>query len=300
MVGAGTDPAADAAALAADRPTLARHRHRALLRLVRPAEAAARRLIIALALAAPAAPAEAEDAGRPARAAPAAAADAGEARPEPAAAPAPPVAPGRARRLHPPLQPKTSPAILRTGIGTGIVLPAELRLAARAGAPETPPRVLRLPLTDPVRRLRVWRVAARDLPRISVPGRVEPFRPPLRPAPAPDDRLDATRLVLRLRALADALDHLPREARRFARWQARNRAAVARCRAAEVAPFRAAAAAPGRNPAAAGAARRYRRVSPLRSGRPPGGRRKPAHEIHAILHDIHGIAFDLLARRDTS
>ena len=33
MVGAGTDPAADVAALAEDRPTLARFRHRALLRI---------------------------------------------------------------------------------------------------------------------------------------------------------------------------------------------------------------------------------------------------------------------------
>lgn len=54
MLGVGPDPAA-AAELAVDRPSLSRIRHRALLSLVRPAEAAARRLVIALALAVPAA-----------------------------------------------------------------------------------------------------------------------------------------------------------------------------------------------------------------------------------------------------
>lgn len=259
MVGAGPEAAAG-------RPTLARHRHRVLLGLVRPAEAAARRLIIVLALALPAR-AETADAGKPDVA-------------------TPQVRPSRKRRHFMPIQPKGSPAIPANGVG--MVMPA----------PETPPRSLRLPLADPVRRLRVKRVAARDAPRIWAPGGPEPHRrpPPLRP----DDRLDATRLVLRVRAVAGALDDLPREARRFARWRERRAAERARDRSFENSGHPAGIGAEAARQERARAARRFRRVSPLRAGRPPGGRRRPTHEVHAILADVHGLAFDLLARRDTS
>ena len=396
MVGAGGGRAADAAALSADRPTLSRHRHRALLRLVRPAEAAARRLVIALALAV-AAPPEAAQAGRPV---PAAAGG-----PEPGT----PVPPGRPRRAHQPRQPEPTPTILRDGIGTGIVLPrpasshpssghpypghpssgnfypghacsgapfpghpglghpipgapgggaagqaapaasatggdpAGLPAWAAVRAEARPPRALRLPLTDPARRLRARRVALRDLPRIGVPGVVGPQRPPRRPVPAPHDRLDATRLVLRIRALASALDDLPGEAVRFRRWRTRHDAAVARAREAEAARSRIAAqrgplhavqrgplgAAPhgvgvaarhrrsmrvtgvGLVPlpgglglagaaAPAGPSPRFPRLSPLRSGRPPGGRRKPVHEVHAILAEAHDLACRALNGPDTS
>jgi hypothetical protein len=143
----------------------------------------------------------------------------------------------------------------------------------------------------------------RDLPRIWAPGCAVPFRPPLPPEPAPHDRLDATRLVLRVRALASALDDLPGEARRFRRWHARRAAEAAQILRAEAAETLRLA---GRGPAggtaapAAGATRRHRRVSPLRTGRPPGGRRRPTHEVHGILNEAHGLAFDALARRDTS
>lgn len=338
MVGAGGGRAADAAALSADRPTLSRHRHRALLRLVRPAEAAARRLVIALALAV-AAPPEAAQAGRPV---PAAAGG-----PEPAT----PVPPGRPRRAHQPRQPEPTPTILRDGIGTGIVLPrpasshpssghpfpghpiagasgggaagqaapaasatggepAGLPAWAAVRAEARPPRALRLPLTDPARRLRARRVALRDLPRIGVPGVVGPQRPPRRPVPAPHDRLDATRLVLRIRALAAALDDLPGEARRFRRWQARHAAEIARDRAAEsarhgrigadAAPLPGVAGQAGGSSAPPAGPRRFRRLSPLRSGRPPGGRRTPTHEVHAILAEAHDLAFRALQAPDTS
>lgn len=280
MVGIGPDPAADAAEMAAARPTLSRIRHRALLALVRPAEAAARRLVIALALAIPAAP--------------------GAATPDEPRLATPDV-PHRPRRAHMPRQPVPGPTILRDGTGTGIVLPrpgpgaAALPAWARCAHEPAPIRILRLPLADPARRIRVRRVAMRDLPRIWAPGSAVPFRPPLPPEPAPHDRLDATRLVLRIRALASALDDMPGEARRFRRWHAR--------RAAEAAEAMRLA---GRGPAgataapAAGATRRHRRISPLRTGRPPGGRRRPTHEVHAILNEAHGLAFDALARRDTS
>ena len=64
------------------------------------------------------------------------------------------------------------------------------------------------------------RPAQSGIPRISLPGVTAPFPVELRRPPAPDDPLDATRLALRLRALGAALDDLPRQARRFARWRA--------------------------------------------------------------------------------
>ena len=215
-------------------------------------------------------------------------------------------APGRGRRLHAPTQPKPTSAILLDGKGTGIVLPRPgrgspaLPVWAMREEEAAPPKTLRLPLTDPVRRPRVRRAASRSVPRICVPGVVEPFRPPIRPLPAPDDRLDATRLVLRVQALAEALDDLPREARRFARWRDRRAAERAEDIEIEAAGGSGAASTAATAQARGRAARRFRRISPLRSGRPPGGRRKPAHEVDAILNDVHGLAFDVLARRDTS
>lgn len=352
MVGAGSADAADAAELAAERPTLARHRHRALLRLVRPAEAAARRLIIALALAVPAAAENARPAADPSpdtarpsagpapdagpAASPVAASPPSAAAIHDAAAPKPP-ATGRPRRAFQPRQPRTKSAILRNGIGTGIVLPRAVAgqpspvLPAWAVEPPRPPRGLRLPLTDAVRRVRVRRVAMRDLPRIAIAG-LPMDRPPRRPLPTPDDRLDATHLILRIRALARALEDLPGEARRFRRWHARNAAAIARARAAEDARDRQIAAegercgqVAGRHRYKAGLAgvrlvhlpgglglagvpaapppalpHRVPRLSPLRRGRPPGGRRKPRHAVHSILAEANELAHMALRAHDTS
>ena len=112
---------------------------------------------------------------------------------------------------------------------------------------------------------------AHAAPRISGLDLGSPFRPLPQP-PSPDDPIDATRLALRLTALASALDDLPGQAKRFARWRARKQAG------------------------------RARRVWPLRPGRPPGQRRANGHthEVHEILHDLHGLAFDVLERPDTS
>jgi hypothetical protein len=116
------------------------------------------------------------------------------------------------------------------------------------------------------------------VPRISVPGFSVPF--PVR-LPSPDDPIDAARLALRLTALASALDDLPGQARRFARWRARRDEASALARQ-------------GRRGG------RVRRLSPLRPGRPPGGRQKPVHEIHDVLNIVHGLAFWALRSPDTS
>jgi hypothetical protein len=121
------------------------------------------------------------------------------------------------------------------------------------------------------------RVLARIAPRIHVFGydpRVAamfPAPPPVvEPPPPPDGLVNAQRLSRRLQALKLALDDLPRQARRLARWRLRR----------ETAP----------NP---------KFKSPLRPGRPPGHRRKPTHEVDEVLIECHGLAWDAL-KPDTS
>ncbi len=204
--------------------TLPRRLHRAILRLLRPAEAAVRRLIVVAA------------------------------RGLVVALPAP--------RQKP--QPKFRP-------GAGPV-----RMPAR---PKTRARRTALPLLDPLKpwNRRPWR-APKGVPRISVPGITEPFRIP---AWSPNDPIDARRLDSRLRALVLALDDLPGQARRFARWRARRDAALARERES-------------------GGLRRFGRFSPLKPGRPPGWQRKPTHEVHEVLDVLHGLAQWALEPPDTS
>jgi hypothetical protein len=207
------------AGLGGGEATLPRHLYRAVLRLLRPAEAAARRLIIATAR----------------------------------GLVAPPLRPR---------EPQPKPVIERR--------------AGRAGIPSEnlPPHAPPLPLLDPLRLPRSARTVARGVPRISVPGFGAPFAIAVRRPPSPDDPVNAVRLALRLEALASALDDLPGQATRFARWRARRDAALAR-----------------------GA---ICRLWPLRPGRPPGGRPRPVHEVHEILNVVHGLAFWALESPGTS
>ena len=104
---------------------------------------------------------------------------------------------------------------------------------------------------------------------------IRPPRPPAGEAPGVSGQVverSAQRLALRLQALGAALDDLPGQAKRFARWKARTLAG------------------------------RTCRAWPLRPGRPPGQRpaRRRTHEVHEILHDLHGLAFDVLEHPDTS
>jgi hypothetical protein len=129
------------------------------------------------------------------------------------------------------------------------------------------------------------------LPRISVPGYSTPFPIAPRRLPSPDDLIDAARLGRRLATLAAALDDLPRQAKRFARWRACRDAIIAQDR------NRDATAAPTGEPRRRG---KPQRIWPLRRGQPPGSCRRPQHEIHEILKDLHSLAFWALERRDTS
>jgi hypothetical protein len=90
------------------------------------------------------------------------------------------------------------------------------------------------------------------------------------PAPEPDTTVSAEPLCRRLHALKRALENLPRQARRLARWRARR----------EKMPT-------------------PKFTSPLRPGPPPGARKKPVHDVDAVLIECHGLAWDAL-RPDTS
>ncbi len=266
---------------AAPRRTLPRHLRLAILRLLRPAESAARRLIIASAR-------------------------------------------GLVVDLPPPQKPDAKRATVESQLrrfGIAVVMsPADIAGAAarRAAALRAArPRKPCLPLFDPPRhfsRLPKTRIVpAHAAPRILLPGLVEPHSLP--PPPSPDDAIDATRLALRLAALAAALDDLPGQARRFARWKARRAASILPCEAAS---------SPGlafgkpkdwlRDGGGAADTRkapgRMKRVSPLRPGRPPGGRLSrydPAatvgrniREVDAVLAHAHALALHALEHPDTS
>ena len=90
------------------------------------------------------------------------------------------------------------------------------------------------------------------------------------PAPPPDGLVNAEHLTRRLHALKLALEDLPRQARRLARWRVKREKA-------QSPKFK----------------------SPLRPGHPPGYRRKPVHEVDEVLAECHGLACDAL-RPDTS
>ena len=107
-------------------------------------------------------------------------------------------------------------------------------------------------------------------PHIRVFGsdpRIALFRRPAPAAPEPlrDDSVSAVRLCRRLVAISRALEDLPRQARRYARWRAK--------------PL---------------AERRPKLVAALRPGPPPGLRRKARHEVHAILSECSWLAHTAL------
>ena len=95
-------------------------------------------------------------------------------------------------------------------------------------------------------------------------------RPVVEPPPPPDGRVCATRLHRRLVALKSALDDLPRQAKRLVRLQERRKASPD-----------------------------FKPTTPLRSGHPPGYRRKPVHEVDEILVKCDWLAWEAM-KPDTS
>jgi hypothetical protein len=95
-------------------------------------------------------------------------------------------------------------------------------------------------------------------------------QPAFLPSPPPDGLVNAARLSRRLQALKLALDDLPYQARRMARWRMRRETAKA-----------------------------PKFKSPLRPGQPPGRRKRQIHEVDEVLTECHALAWEA-ERIDTS
>ena len=188
--------------------------HRAVLRVLRPAESAVRRLIIIAAR------------GLVVKVAPS----------------------------HP------MPKGLKIGKGCGSRLPAFQLYDTRKYFPELSQRRIKY---------------AKHPPRILFLGpdsRIDDLwaRPVAVPPPPSDGLVNAQPISPRLQVLKLALDDLPRQARRMARWRLRREAMKA-----------------------------PKFKSPLRPGQPPGRRKRQIHPIDEILADCHGLAWEAL-KPDTS
>ena len=85
--------------------------------------------------------------------------------------------------------------------------------------------------------------------------------------------VDATLLFNRLRAMRIALHDLPRQARRLARWQARQNLEFEN-RKTNAAPYR------------------PMRLSPFRPGPPPGSQRRGLREVDRVQKDVHYFAVE--------
>ncbi|MFN0192515.1 MAG: hypothetical protein ACKVP5_11165, partial [Aestuariivirga sp.] len=98
------------------------------------------------------------------------------------------------------------------------------------------------------------------------------IQPPSPPAPPQDGKVDAARLMRRLRAIKDALEDLPYQARRLLRWR------VKREKISET---------------------RLIYTNPIRPGPAPYLHEKPKHEVEDVLRDCHWLAWEA-GRLDTS
>jgi hypothetical protein len=150
-------------------------------------------------------------------------------------------------------------------------MPKNLKIKAKT----TGQRRMAFRLCDPPQRFRPWWTKCRRpkprLPRVWFPSDDEPppnvisYRPEDfgKPEPPPKDgKVDGSRLGRRLLAIKQALDDLPAQAKRLARWRMRQQA-------------------------------KAKAASPLRPGRPPGHRHKETHEVDAVLKKCHALARDV-------
>jgi hypothetical protein len=170
--------------------------------------------------------------------------------------------------------------VVKLGASRGF--PAGLGLKLRLALEKDAERIPAFCLIDPLKRFALedfeW---AKDwekvqiLPRISVPGLIDPVFED-RFIPMRDDPIECAALRRRLRALKDALDNLPRHARRLARWKARGELARQ------------------------GAVSKPGRLSPFRPGFAPGYHRHEPDEIDVILGDCHYFAVEAWRGPDTS
>jgi pimeloyl-ACP methyl ester carboxylesterase len=89
--------------------------------------------------------------------------------------------------------------------------------------------------------------------------------PPAPPQPVSDGLVDAARITRRLQALTSALDDLPRQAKRLARWRLRRLSKP-----------------------------HLRKMDVMRYGRAPGYRKQKTREIDTILDDCHAFACEAM------
>jgi hypothetical protein len=153
--------------------------------------------------------------------------------------------------------------VVKLRLGPARAFPSGLALNKDAA------RVPAFCLIDPLKRFAPedfeWgKGKVHSLPRISVPGLFDPVFPPPQQLPT-DDMIAASALGRRVQALRFALDHLPQQARRLARWKMKRELA------------RQAGAKPGR-------------LSPFRPGYAPGYHRHKPQEVDDILSECHHFA----------
>lgn len=130
-------------------------------------------------------------------------------------------------------------------------------------------------LIDPLKRFApaTPQELAGPIPRISIPGLYDPVFIDQQVSTA-EETISAAHLCRRLLALRYALNDLPRQARRLARWKARRDLALL--------------------------GRKVGRLSPFRPGRPPGHQKRPTHEVDEVLLDCHYFALEACKTLDTS
>ena len=166
--------------------------------------------------------------------------------------------------------------VVKLRIGASRAFPAGLAERLKKALEEE--RFPAFPLVDPLKRFAPadfgWEQEWSEdwgkeqvVPRISVPGLFDPVFPQAVPIPNRDDPIDTTSLLRRIRSLKEALDNLPRHARRLARWKAK-----------------------GELPRQPGAPHRPGRLSPFRPGLAPGKHLHEERGIDAILGDCHYFA----------
>jgi hypothetical protein len=121
-------------------------------------------------------------------------------------------------------------------------------------------------LFDPFKRFGPLFLTEEEFAALNDPGRVA--RPPETDLP-PDEPVGVRSVCRRILALIYALDDLEGQARRLARWRAR--------RSAEWSSSSGLTRGPGRS-------------SPMRWGRPPGWKERPKSEIEEVLRECHSLA----------
>jgi hypothetical protein len=227
---------------------LPRHLHRVALSLLRPAESAARRLIIVAAR-------------------------------------------GLVVDIRPWRQQRPKAARSPDGAGAGLAPSSPAFVTPAAG----PHRRMSLSLLDPLKREATTELPAHStaVGRLSLRDASDPAASRLgqspSPVPTPVDPLDAACLHRRLSALASALDDLPGQAVRMARWQARRHFLLA-CSRGDDATTSQEAAVPAAAPDCGRKARRPKRPQPTHPFPSRAILRRPESEICEVLTTVHGSA----------